>query len=154
MQTTDTKSAEYNLGVLRKQDPRIVRVLHTAKHAVVYVYTEDEAADSPWERHNVEGALHIVERNVEPRYQLFIHNRLSTSNLVESITPDFSIEVSEEVRTAPRPRAPEGALACAHGPRVPRLAPRPRSSCCTRTTRTRCSGSGSTRPPTATAPLS
>lgn len=102
MLTTAPQSAEYNLGVLKKQDPRIVRVLHTAKHAVVYVYTEDEAAESPWERHNVEGALHIVERSVEPRYQLFIHNRLSTNNLVESITPEFSIEVSEEVRSSPR----------------------------------------------------
>ncbi|KAJ1639380.1 hypothetical protein T492DRAFT_937972 [Pavlovales sp. CCMP2436] len=96
MQTSDTKSQEYNLGVLKKHDPRISRVLHTAGHAVVYVYKDEESAESPWERHNVEGALFVVERAAEPRYQLLILNRLSTSNLVENITSDFSIEVTEE----------------------------------------------------------
>lgn len=150
MQTTDTQSAEYNLGVLKKQDPRIARVLHTAKHAVVYVYTNDESADSPWERHNVEGALHIVERSAEPRYQLFIHNRLSTDNLVESITPEFSIEVTEEVRAhSPRHRALARPLRharrCARAPPAALLAPFCRSFCSTRTRRVRCSASGSTR---------
>jgi hypothetical protein len=99
MLTTAPKSQEYNLGVLKKHDPCISRVLHTAGHAVVYVYNE-ESTESPWERHNVEGALFIVERAAEPRYQLLILNRLSTSNLVENITSDFSIEVTEEVRAA------------------------------------------------------
>ena len=100
MQTSNTKSAEYNLTVLKKHDPRITRVLHTAGHAVVYVYKEEEGAASPWERHNVEGALFVVERSAEPRHQLLILNRLSTDNLVENITADFSVEISEEVCAA------------------------------------------------------
>jgi hypothetical protein len=100
MQTTDTESQEYNEGVLKKLDRSIERVLHTSGHAVVYIYKDDDASDSPWERHKVEGTLFIVERAVEPRYQLLILNRLSTSNLVESITADFTIESSEEVSTA------------------------------------------------------
>jgi len=96
MQTTNTKSLEYNLVVLKKHDKRITRVLHTAGHAVVYVYKEDAPGGSPWERHNVEGALFIVERDCEPKYQLLILNRLSTDNLVENINPQFSIEVSED----------------------------------------------------------
>lgn len=100
MQTDNTKSLEYNLGVLKKHDRNISRVLHTAGHAVVYVYKDDEGAESPWERHNVEGALFVVERTSAPRYQLWILNRLSTNNLVENITSDFSIEATEEVRSA------------------------------------------------------
>lgn len=98
MQTTNDKSLEYNLGVLKKHDSRITRVIQTAGHAVVYVYKDDSGADSPWERHNVEGALFVVERSEAPRFQLWILNRLSTDNLVENVTADFAIEVSEEVR--------------------------------------------------------
>ncbi|KAJ1292808.1 hypothetical protein BS78_01G018600 [Paspalum vaginatum] len=79
-----------NLTVLRRLDPGVTDILITASHVVVYTF--DEGA-MEWSRNRTEGSLFVVKRNVEPRFQFLILNRLNTENLVEDILTDFEVEL-------------------------------------------------------------
>lgn len=91
---SEAAPTDHNLAVLKRQDPHIQRVILTAGHSAVYAYSEE---DDNWERHKVEGAFFIVERDLHPLWRFVILNRLNTDNLVEDITADFVVEESDQV---------------------------------------------------------
>ena len=88
-----SKQLEYNLGVLKRRDADIARVLDMAGHVVLYQFNEDTKA---WDRRNIEGSLFVVERTSEPRHQFVVLNRLSSENLVETIDENFQTELTEQ----------------------------------------------------------
>ena len=89
LQLERSKQLEYNLGVLKRRDADIVRVLDMAGHVVLYQFNEESKA---WDRRNMEGSLFVVERATEPLHQFVVLNRLSSENLVETIDENFQTE--------------------------------------------------------------
>ena len=89
LQLERSKQLEYNLGVLKRRDADIVRVLDMAGHVVLYQFNEESKA---WDRRNMEGSLFVVQRATEPSYQFVVLNRLSSENLVETIDENFQTE--------------------------------------------------------------
>jgi len=81
-----------NLSYLQKYDAHIVKILESSNHVALYDLNE---ATQTWARTQTEGPLYIVERSVEPRFQLIIYNRLSPDNKVEDINVDFQIQTQE-----------------------------------------------------------
>ena len=93
METDKAAQLEYNLGVLQRRDAAITKVLDMAGHVVLYQFNEDTQA---WDRKNVEGALFVVGRSSAPAHQFIVLNRLSSENLVESVTADFQTELTDQ----------------------------------------------------------
>ncbi|XP_053993597.1 uncharacterized protein LOC128884315 [Hylaeus volcanicus] len=79
------------LAFLQLADPSIKNVVIRATFVSVYVLNE---IDQSWARANLEGALYIVYRSVNPHFRLVIVNQRDPRNLVEDITPLW--EVSSE----------------------------------------------------------
>ncbi|ETV89691.1 hypothetical protein, variant 2 [Aphanomyces astaci] len=78
-----------NLQVLQRQDNQISDIVGTASHVVVYEFDQTEQS---WKRKEVEGSLFIVKRYSAPRFQMFVNNRLSTSNLTISIDAQLNVD--------------------------------------------------------------
>ena len=45
-----------------------------------------------WEKTNIEGTLFVYARKCEPTYGFLILNRLSTTNLIQPVTPDIELQ--------------------------------------------------------------
>eukprot|EP00644_Phytophthora_capsici_P010142 jgi/Phyca11/9760/fgenesh1_pm.PHYCAscaffold_41_\ len=72
------QSNAMNLQVLKRQDPNVVEIVDTASHVVMYEFDQDAQS---WKRKDVEGCLFVVKRSTSPRFQIFVNNRLSTTNM-------------------------------------------------------------------------
>ncbi|DBA00962.1 TPA: hypothetical protein N0F65_006223 [Lagenidium giganteum] len=90
VQMDRAQSDAMNLQVLRRQDEGIMDIVDTASHVVMY---EFNPANETWSRKEVEGSLFVVKRYSAPRFQMFVINRLSTTNLVIPI--DERLELDE-----------------------------------------------------------
>ena len=44
----------------------------------------------------MEGSLFVVSRSEEPKYQFVVLNRISSENLVESVSSDFQMELTDQ----------------------------------------------------------
>lgn len=64
-----------------------------AGHVVLYQYNETTQA---WDLKKVEGSLFVVARVSEPRHMFVVLNRLSSQNVVEAITADFQMELTDQ----------------------------------------------------------
>ncbi|ETI50240.1 hypothetical protein F441_06162 [Phytophthora nicotianae CJ01A1] len=102
-----TQSNAMNLQVLKRQDADVMEIVDTASHVVMYEFDQDAQS---WVRHcgseregsailtlvmslyvplililqkrkDVEGCLFVVKRSSAPRFQIFVNNRLSTTNM-------------------------------------------------------------------------
>lgn len=93
MQTDKAKQFEYNLNVLKRRDSAITEILDMSGHVVLYQFNE---ASQSWDRKNVEGGLFVVARSSEPKHMFVVMNRLSNENVVEGITADFQMELTEQ----------------------------------------------------------
>eukprot|EP00967_Tisochrysis_lutea_P154160 scaffold305710_cov30-Tisochrysis_lutea.AAC.1 len=93
MQTDKAKQLEYNLAVLKRRDAEISEVINMAGHVVLYQYNETTQA---WDLKKVEGSLFVVARVSEPRHMFVVLNRLSSQNVVEAITADFQMELTDQ----------------------------------------------------------
>ena len=87
------KQLEYNLAVLKRRDAAISGVVDMSGHVVLYRFSEETQA---WDRRNVEGSLFVVSRSEEPKYQFVVLNRISSENLIESVTSDFQMELTDQ----------------------------------------------------------
>ncbi|ETO78972.1 hypothetical protein, variant [Phytophthora nicotianae P1976] len=73
-----TQSNAMNLQVLKRQDADVMEIVDTASHVVMYEFDQDAQS---WKRKDVEGCLFVVKRSSAPRFQIFVNNRLSTTNM-------------------------------------------------------------------------
>ena len=87
------KQLEYNLAVLKRRDAAISGVIDMSGHVVLYRFSEETQS---WDRRNVEGSLFVVSRSEEPKYQFVVLNRISSENLVESVSSDFQMELTDQ----------------------------------------------------------
>ena len=87
------KQLEYNLAVLKRRDAAISGVVDMSGHVVLYRFSEETQS---WDRRNVEGSLFVVSRSEEPKYQFVVLNRISSENLVESVSSDFQMELTDQ----------------------------------------------------------
>ena len=84
---------KYNLAVLQRRDADISGVVDMAAHVVLYKFSEETQS---WERRQVEGSLFIVSRTSDPKYMFVVLNRISSENVVEPVTPEFQMELTEQ----------------------------------------------------------
>ena len=81
-----------NLQVLQRIDGKITGIIGKAGHVSVYSFIKDQKT---WMKSEVEGSLFIVQRSTNPLFQLIVMNRVNAHNMVETITPEFQIQISE-----------------------------------------------------------
>jgi len=84
---------EYNLAVLKRRDGSITKVLDMSGHVVLYQFNEEKQS---WDLKKVEGALFVVQRAAEPKHMFVVLNRLSNDNVVEALTADFQMELTDQ----------------------------------------------------------
>ncbi|KAL5498729.1 hypothetical protein ACEPAH_2084 [Sanghuangporus vaninii] len=81
-----------NLRVLRRRDPHIVSIFDQFAHVTVYYMVDD----MNMERAGYEGTLFFFERDIEPRYGLFILNRQGMNDYIRYLLHDDLFEVVGE----------------------------------------------------------
>lgn len=86
----DKGSDMINLRNLRRNDPHVVEILHTATAVGIYEYCRNP---KQWNKMDIEGPLHVVRRSVHPKTMMIVTNRLSTKNLVEGITAGTDVSI-------------------------------------------------------------
>lgn len=79
---------EINLSALRRSDDKISKTLLKALQAAVYRF---DSGNSSWTKTNAEGTMFICSRVEEPRYILFVMNKLNRDNFTEAITSDMDV---------------------------------------------------------------
>ncbi|GLD97652.1 hypothetical protein PINS_up006342 [Pythium insidiosum] len=89
LQVNRAQSNAMNLQVLMRQDDAIMDIVDMASHVVVY---EFEQSSQSWKRKDVEGCLFVVKRYSSPRFQIFVNNRLSTTNLTIAINDSLEVD--------------------------------------------------------------
>ncbi|KAK6587816.1 hypothetical protein RS030_81219 [Cryptosporidium xiaoi] len=77
-----------NLQLLRRHDESINEIVAHSSFVSVYVM---DSNSQKWIRGDVEGFLHIVERNIEPKYQLIVLNQKNPENLILGISEEWEI---------------------------------------------------------------
>ncbi|GAB9474912.1 hypothetical protein Gpo141_00012027 [Globisporangium polare] len=82
VQVDRAQSDAMNLQVLKRQDADVMEIVDTASHVVMYEFDQDNQS---WKRKEVEGCLFVVKRFSSPRFQVFVNNRLSTTNMTLAI---------------------------------------------------------------------
>jgi len=87
-----TAEASMNVSALKLADQYVHEIIDNAAHVVLYNFNSETYE---WEKTNVEGALFLYSRSVEPKYKLFILNRLNTMNLMEPITEGLDLQLEE-----------------------------------------------------------
>eukprot|EP01117_Protostelium_nocturnum_P004625 TRINITY_DN1678_c0_g1_i3.p1 TRINITY_DN1678_c0_g1~~TRINITY_DN1678_c0_g1_i3.p1 ORF type:complete len:251 (-),score=96.74 TRINITY_DN1678_c0_g1_i3:48-800(-) len=83
---------QLNLPSLQRIDPYVAQVLDSAAHVTLYNY---QLQSQNWEKKEVEGSLFVVRRSCEPFHAFIVLNRLSTNNMIEEISHEIEIQISE-----------------------------------------------------------
>lgn len=79
-----------NLAALQRVDSAVTEILDNASQVALYKFS---AATNGWEKTEIEGALFVFSWSKTPRHGFIVMNRLSTTNLLEVITPDSEFQV-------------------------------------------------------------
>ncbi|KAK9501318.1 hypothetical protein O3M35_012055 [Rhynocoris fuscipes] len=80
-----------NVSAIKLADPYLDKILERAAHVALYNFN----ANNEWEKTDVEGALFLYSRTGEPKYNAFVLNRLSTTNLIEPINEGLDLQLQE-----------------------------------------------------------
>ncbi|OWZ19474.1 hypothetical protein PHMEG_0006289 [Phytophthora megakarya] len=83
------QSNAMNLQVLKRQDADVAEIVDTASHVVMYEFDQDAQS---WKRKDVEGCLFVVKRSSAPRFQIFVNNRLSTTNMTLPLDEHLEVD--------------------------------------------------------------
>ncbi|ORY33001.1 PH domain-like protein, partial [Rhizoclosmatium globosum] len=81
----------HNLKVLRRHDDKIISILDSTSHVVVYEFDEQRQS---WNKRGIEGTLFIVSRNATLQHQLLILNRLGLENLTLDLNTDIEFQIT------------------------------------------------------------
>ncbi|CAN8001401.1 unnamed protein product [Ixodes hexagonus] len=85
-----TAANRMNLAALQRVDSAVTEIVDNASQVALYKFS---AATNGWEKTEIEGALFVFSWSKTPRHGFIVMNRLSTTNLLEIITPDFEFQV-------------------------------------------------------------
>jgi hypothetical protein len=78
---------------LQMQDPAICDVLGQAQYVGLYTMKEGRSGNPEWEKASIEGAMFIVRRTTEPKYNVIIKNQLGADDLIEVPTADWDLDI-------------------------------------------------------------
>jgi mRNA-decapping enzyme 1B len=78
---------------LQMQDPAICDVLGQAQYVGLYTMKEGRSGNPEWEKASIEGAMFIVRRSTEPKYNVIIKNQLGADDLIEVPTADWDLDI-------------------------------------------------------------
>jgi len=79
------------LDTLQQQDPDITNIVNYSKFVVAYLLQQD-GPNPGWRKANIEGPVYLVRRNTLPRYKLMVKNQFNTSDLADSLHPDWELD--------------------------------------------------------------
>ncbi|KAG8191968.1 hypothetical protein JTE90_002240 [Oedothorax gibbosus] len=85
----NSEALKINLAALRKVDSSISSIVDSENQVALYKYISDAGK---WEKTDIEGTLFVYMRAQKPHHGFMIMNRLSTTNLVESITEKLDFQ--------------------------------------------------------------
>ncbi|CAH0479693.1 unnamed protein product [Peronospora belbahrii] len=88
-QVDRAQSNAMNLQVLKRQDADVMEIVDTASHVVMYEFNQDTQS---WKRKDVEGCLFVIKRSSSPRFQIFVNNRLNTTNMTLELDGRLEVE--------------------------------------------------------------
>lgn len=78
--------------VLLKYDPNAVEIIESAPLAAAYLFDKDRGR---WQKLNCEGILFLYRKSYNPRFNLFLLNRLNQSHLYEPINCDTKLQIED-----------------------------------------------------------
>lgn len=79
-----------NLAALQRVDSHILQIIDNASQVALYKFNQQS---SEWEKTEIEGTFFIFLRSVSPEYGFIVMNRLSTTNLIETISADLEFQL-------------------------------------------------------------
>lgn len=82
----------WNLTVLQRRDPSIVRIVGSASFVSLYKF---DSSSRTWSRIDVEGCLFLVRRTAEPTHQMIVLNKMSPEDHVVGIVEETDFEVND-----------------------------------------------------------
>jgi len=85
----DYSVSSINLAAVKHYDGHAKEILDKATQVALYTFNGDK---NEWKKTEVEGALFVYSRTVEPYHNIIIMNRLNTFNLVEPVVPGLDIQ--------------------------------------------------------------
>jgi mRNA-decapping enzyme 1B len=74
-------------------DPAICDVLGQAQYVGLYTMKEGRTGNPEWEKASIEGAMFIVRRSTEPKYNVIIKNQLGNDDLIEVPSADWDLDI-------------------------------------------------------------
>lgn len=92
MAASDTRSA-FNIKVLKRHDPSIESILHSASFVVLYLYNSAKGA---WSKSGIEGPMFLFRRTASPHYGIFVLNRNGVENFCVPLTQDDDLEITDD----------------------------------------------------------
>lgn len=75
------------LNVLRRQDGSVRRILCSSSHVIVYELEQTPKGGAKWKHTDIQGALHVIQRDTEPQFRLLVMNRKGIDNLMDDLIP-------------------------------------------------------------------
>ena len=87
------KLLEIALGLRKWRDAAVSGVIDMSSHVVLYRFSEETQS---WDRHNVANTLYVVSRSEEPKYQFVVPNLNDSEYIVESVSSDFQMELTDQ----------------------------------------------------------
>lgn len=89
--TIDQARFKGMLDSLRQNDPEIEAIAAYSKFVVAYLLDQD-GPNPGWRKANIEGPVYVVRRMQAPFYQLLVKNQFSTTDLQDTLHPDWELD--------------------------------------------------------------
>ncbi|XKL65778.1 hypothetical protein PGB90_009198 [Kerria lacca] len=85
-------SKKANISVINRFDQEVKDIIISASQVALYVF---EPKKAKWIKRKVEGACFFYKRKTNPKYGIFILNRLDTTNFIELMNSIMDIQLQE-----------------------------------------------------------
>lgn len=85
-------SKKANISAISRFDQQVKDIILSASQVALYVF---DSKKSKWIKRKIEGACFFYKRKSNPKYGLFILNRLDTNNFMELLNSTMEIQLQE-----------------------------------------------------------
>lgn len=85
-------SKKANISAISRFDQQVKDIILSASQVALYVF---DGKKSKWTKRKIEGACFFYKRKTNPKYGLFILNRLDTNNFMELLNSTMEIQLQE-----------------------------------------------------------
>ncbi|KAI9636354.1 uncharacterized protein MKK02DRAFT_45061 [Dioszegia hungarica] len=88
VETEEDRQYYANLRVIQRADPGVMELLESAPYGTIYHYMMDTPGeDGEWVKQKLEGPIFVVRRNSEPKYAIYVLNRMGIRDALISLIP-------------------------------------------------------------------